>query len=605
MKKLINRYFFTSFYSARRIVLFLTFLIISVSLLLFFYFQQDTENSIRKSIFEQQQENQVDNAKALARNIKSDLDSIKSKLQGIALSKNLQLGDFNSNSTKDLLEKYYKELKTITPVDRIFISDKNGISRQNIVPVGEDPFLGKNFSHRDWVKETKDSLSPVFSKGFIGADGKYRIAITYPIMVNNSKGLEYLGLAGVVIPTIEFFKHYGNVFDIKSQYLIVLDKAGVHLIHPVEILLGKPFFGSFVQNFTGNNPTLNNHVKSVVTLGKESIATYKFRNEERLNTGFSIIIDGKPLYSIFLVTPTATIYSTINEIISKERNQMLSLIIGIVTSITFLIIFLTKLNVILDREVDKRTKELGKINQKLETANKQLQINDKIQKEFIHTAAHELRTPVQSITGFSELLTNQRGSIETFKFYIEIINKNAIRLQKLITRVLDITQIDSDSLILKKETFDLIQFTSEIIHDYQYKVKSEKKIDFDFQVYLDNTKNSSSPMYMTADRIRLHQVFTNLIDNALEFSKEGGKIIVKIEKSTTKNEVIVKIIDSGHGISQEIFPILFNKFVTRSKSGTGLGLYLSKKVIETHGGRIWAFNNINGLGATFSFSIPL
>ncbi|MDQ4072954.1 MAG: sensor histidine kinase [Thermoproteota archaeon] len=608
MKKTKNTYLRLHYRSAKKTVIIFTVIIILASFTLFFYFQIETETSIINSIFEQQEQIQKNTTRALAQHIQSDLNLIEAKLQGLANSRYLQEGDFSSNDTKNLLENYYSQINTTTPVDRIFLLDKNDTVRIGLAPKGYPTFAGIDFSYREWVLETKNTLSPVFSDSFEGRDGKNRIAITYPIVTNNSKVNNYIGMVTAVIPTSELFQFYGNIYNIESQYLGVLDSQLVQLVHPVSSFIGEPFFGDFTQNATGHNKALNNLIKTVVTTGQPASAKYEFTNGERLNTGHPIFLDGKQRYSVFVVTPTVSIYSKINDIIAKERLQMLSLIAGIIAAVTVLVIFLSKLNSILDREVRKRTEELEESNKKLVSANEQLQINDSLQKEFIHIAAHELRNPVQSILGFSDILQKQIGNTEKYKNSIDIINRNANRLKRLINRILDVTQIDNDLLDLSKDTFNLTELVSEIIKDYQNRIRKHDKpeLKVEFMVGSHDKANLDNDIIITADRMRITQVITNLLDNAIEFTEEeNGKITIHLEKSRASNEALVKVVDSGIGINQDILHVLFNKFSTRSTKGTGLGLYISKKIIEGHGGKIWAQNNKYGKGATFSFSLPL
>lgn len=244
---------------------------------------------------------------------------------------------------------------------------------------------------RRWVNQTKNTMSPIISDLFVGIDDKNRIAMTYPIITTNSSSY-YSGLVGVVITTNEFFNYYGNVYDTQSQYLSVLDDKGV-LVHPIASIVGKPFFGNFIQNLTGHNDILNSLVKTVMS-GAPSSAVYNLINNERLTTGYPVFIEGSPKYSVFVISPTSFIYSKINEIIDKERLQMFTLIIGIIAAVLLLILFLNRVNNTLDKSVKKRTKELEDTNRKLEIANRNVQIHDNMQKEFINIAAHELRNPV-------------------------------------------------------------------------------------------------------------------------------------------------------------------------------------------------------------------
>jgi signal transduction histidine kinase len=121
------------------------------------------------------------------------------------------------------------------------------------------------------------------------------------------------------------------------------------------------------------------------------------------------------------------------------------------------------------------------------------------------------------------------------------------------------------------------------------------------------TFSSKDDLFVMADRSRLYQVFANLLNNAIKFTKEGGIIDIIVQRNDDVNEEAeVSIKDIGVGIDPEIFPRLFTKFATKAEtSGTGLGLFISKGIVEAHGGRIWAGNNSDGKGATFAFSLPV
>ncbi|HYX56215.1 MAG TPA: HAMP domain-containing sensor histidine kinase [Nitrososphaeraceae archaeon] len=240
--------------------------------------------------------------------------------------------------------------------------------------------------------------------------------------------------------------------------------------------------------------------------------------------------------------------------------------------------------------------------EKLKEANEQLKVHDKMQKEFINIASHEMKTPTQAILGYSELLQTHPERREEI---IQAIQRNAARLRKLTSDLLDITRIESQSLRLNLERFNLNDFMSSVIRDCKSSLDSNN--DNIKLVY--NEPLSKGDLLIEADKGRLTQVISNLLDNAIKFTKKGTIFITSEKKD---NHVIVSVKDSGNGIHPEIFPRLFSKFATKSETGTGLGLFISKSIIEAHsGGKIWAENNntISGIkkekGATFSFSLPL
>ncbi|HEX5905186.1 MAG TPA: HAMP domain-containing sensor histidine kinase [Candidatus Nitrosocosmicus sp.] len=247
-------------------------------------------------------------------------------------------------------------------------------------------------------------------------------------------------------------------------------------------------------------------------------------------------------------------------------------------------------------------------NKKLETANKQLKEKDKMQREFINVAAHELRTPLQPILVLAELLSQGIKDNEQIHL-LDIISRNAKKLKKLSDDILDITKIESNTLSLNKEQFSLDMLILGIIKDFENHL-SHKQIKFEYNNLVNNCT-------LLADKNRISQVLSNLIGNSVKFIDGEGKISVTVEKkedhksnhikSKTKNNEMIFVIvkDNGKGIDKEIMPKLFAKFVTKSFQGTGLGLYISKKIIEAHGGSLSAENNPDGNGATFTFSLPL
>ena len=231
--------------------------------------------------------------------------------------------------------------------------------------------------------------------------------------------------------------------------------------------------------------------------------------------------------------------------------------------------------------------------QKLEEA-------DKIKDEFINVAAHELRTPIQPILGLADILRTKLRDGKQEKEYLDVIIRNAKRLQRLSEDILDITKIESKSLGLKKELFNLSEVLLNAIADSNNQIVKENK-DHHLRLQLVAPEED---IFMEADKGRINQVISNLLSNAIKFTGEGS-IILTLEKKDNNQEILVSIQDTGTGIHPEILPRLFTKFATKSEIGTGLGLFISKSIVEAHGGKIWAENNPGGNGTTFTFSLPL
>jgi two-component system, OmpR family, sensor histidine kinase VicK len=237
------------------------------------------------------------------------------------------------------------------------------------------------------------------------------------------------------------------------------------------------------------------------------------------------------------------------------------------------------------------------------TMYEQLKMHDKMQAEFINIASHELRTPTQAILSYSELLQRHPERKEEM---IKAINRNAERLQRLTEDILDVTRIESKALYLHKDQFNLNEILSNIVEDYKNNIeKNNSNVRL-----LYNEPSNEDDFLIEADRQRITQVISNILNNAIKFTEEKrGEINVTAEKEEMQEgngqEVVVTVKDRGSGIDREITSRLFNKFVTKSETGTGLGLFICKSIIEAHGGKIWAQNNTDGRGCTFAFSLPL
>ncbi|HET6800121.1 MAG TPA: ATP-binding protein [Nitrososphaeraceae archaeon] len=236
----------------------------------------------------------------------------------------------------------------------------------------------------------------------------------------------------------------------------------------------------------------------------------------------------------------------------------------------------------------------------------QLKAYNIMQRDFINIAAHELRTPIQPILGLSQVVSPKVGEEE--REHMRVIIRNAKRLQRLTENILDVTKIDNHSLNLQKERVNLIDLISRIVQDFRNQIDSPNLLlvcQFE-----EKQEDKNDLAFVRADKSRLIQVISNLLSNAIKFTKEGI-ISVNVEKQVKekekgiKQEAIITVKDMGVGIDPKLLDRLFSKFATKSFAGTGLGLFISKSIVEAHGGRIWAENNSDGRGATFIFTLPL
>ena len=384
---------------------------------------------------------------------------------------------------------------------------------------------------------------------------------------NNENKLSRLLLLYLIIVTL-----FSSVLAISSLYVIlpfsVIDNIPIH--RPLEIF------------------PLTLFVFSLYYFYKNGI--YKNKDVFFTSLAISIVFD---VFGQIIMSYSAQPFDTAHNIahVLKDASYFINIIGLALSSIEYNIGF---------RESNDRLKET---NELLTVQYEKVKESEKMQKEFINIAAHELRTPIQPILGLTEAIYSKVKD-EKQLLILEVIIRNAKRLKRLTDNLLDITKIESQSLLLKKEKLNLNILISEVLKDYVNKQRNQQKIKI---VYALKNKEDIN---IEADRDRLGQVIHNLLDNALKFTTQTQQmifvIIDKKNEGKEKEEVIVSVKDTGEGISNKILSKLFTKFATSDPtSGTGLGLYICKNIIEAHGGRIWAENNSGEKGAIFSFTLPI
>jgi signal transduction histidine kinase len=596
--------------------------IIAVSYGLFFYLQGIVERDFRDSLFEQQQARQIESTKSVAQHIEADLGSISARLALVASDPAITSGDLGGQGAGAALQDAYSKMSLPSTrhspgsqgpeaiIDGLFLVNSDGIIEQDVW-AASGSIVGTNVSSLGYALDDRSKLHPTFSTGYRGSDDKVRVAGTHPI---RSEAGEYLGMAVATMHTKPFFQHYGNIHDIGSQYMAVLDIDSVQLVHPVASLIGTPFFGEHTQNVTGRNEVLNTQIRQVMS-GSPGNSLYEFVNGERFNTGHPVFFGGEPTYFVFVITPTSAVYSTSDGILAAHRMGVFTVLAGTTGSIAVLIFLLARWNSGLNREVQSRTAEISlsnsqllRANSQLEESNRQLEIanekmiaineqlerNEKIQKEFINVAAHELRTPIQPILGLAEIMHTKTNDPEMLEI-IGTIERSARRLLHLSSDILDTARIEGQGLRLSKENLEINELLLRSAQDYLPQFQ-RKNLRLGFE--------PGEKAMVSADKVRIAQVMTNLLSNASKFTNEGS-VTLKVVRADQTGEVLVTLRDTGIGIDGDILPRLFTKFATKSEKGTGLGLFISRNIIEAHGGRMWASNNEDGKGATFGFSLPL
>jgi signal transduction histidine kinase len=476
----------------------------------------------------------------------------------------------------------------------------------------EQLYRGGNFSTLDTFQKTKETQSPYYSTAFVAIDKVQRLQIGYPILADAgtspTNGSSNTGgsstFRGTVIAAInidvlgKFLK--SQLIPNYNNTVGLLDRNGVILYSDNSTFVGKNIFSSEVQSAIPGDikDPFDNFVRDSLK-GNVGIGDFSTKGLTSTLAYEPVKVKGYDFAVLFVVAPHHIAGSAAALL---DQQQLFNVLVISAVGITAAGIAAIVLawNKRLSNVVAAKTSELTKSNEQLQQANEQLKVHDRLQKEFINIAAHELRTPVQPLVGCAELIESQfqdnKDTIEITRPEIEMIIRNAKRLERLSTDILEISRIESGSLVLNKEQFSLAYVIAQAVKD----ARAQHRIDHDeLQIIY-----HADDIFVYADKEKTTEVLMNLIGNALKFTKKGQVSIVT-SKDTDKGMAMITIKDTGPGIDSEIIPKLFEKFVTKSDKGTGIGLYVSKKIVEAHGGTISGQNNPDGIGATFRFTLPL
>ena len=575
-----------------------------------------TADEIKKIAEEDIKSNARIQAYDLSRILVHSLDSINSNLKVLTSSPFLFESDIDQ--VQNLL--YSAQSSTLNITDAYYWIDVNGriVTSSKIYQTDKANEI-LDTQNQPFFLNSKKTLTPFYSTSITskGSPSSF-LYISYPLIKqqilkyqNNTYNAKQI-FNGVLVAAISV-KSLGVFLQNEMTSSIIgnvglMDRDGVIIYARNQSLIGNNYVSNEFQSLIPND--LRESYNKIIKKGLEgkSLAEDLTYNGSAITLSYEpIVINGKYLWTLYVSFPHQ-LASNVGSLIAQQNNFS-TLIVVITGSVTFGIIYLIlSWNKRLEGEVNIRTGELKntnislmKSNELLEEANEQLKVHDKMQKEFINIAAHELRTPIMPILGEVEIIEEdldpKTKTVKVEEEQIQLIIRNAKRLDRLASDILDVTKIESNSLKLEKVYFNLDDILSNSIRDIQNQVSSG-------DIGTKNIKIFYEPVdiKVSGDKERINQVVSNLLSNALKFTDEG---FIKIKMENTNNSVMISVEDTGSGIHPEIFPRLFCKFATKSDKGTGLGLYISKNIIDAHGGRIWAQNNRSGIGATFFFSLPL
>jgi signal transduction histidine kinase len=481
--------------------------------------------------------------------------------------------------------------------------DKNGKMNwlSNINQSSYQKYKGVDLSYRQYFSIPRDNHTAYYSSLLESNDKVPRLYISYPVFNTTIKGSEGI-FTGVVVASMKA-NILGNTLQNQlipqfNSSVGLLDRKGIVLYSNTPSFIGKNVFGSEIQSSFSTLPqetktSLNNLIKTSLNGGKGSGEISAGGMKSTISYE-PVNVNGKHFLTLYIIAPH-NLASDVNILINQQKDISTIIIIAIASVAIGIALLVFLWNKRLMSTVDKRTAEL-------KTANEQLKIHDKMQKEFINIASHEIKTPTQALLGYSELLYKHP---EKREIIYDGISRNAMRLQRLTNDILDVTKIESQTLKINKEQFDLTGLISNVVEDFKNDIQ---KNDGDIKILY----KPDDHIILEADKGRLIQVLSNILNNAIKFSKKtGGKISITTAVQQMQNsnksdkKVLVSIKDNGAGIDPTIMPRLFTKFATKSESGIGLGLFISKSIIEAHGGLIWADNNSDGPGSSFYFLIPI
>lgn len=540
------------------------------------------------------------------------INSITNNLEALTNSVPLLYSD--NQTVKFLLNNAQDSTRELTSA--YYLLDSNGkvISWSNSSDSELQLQRDLDLSKMEYYLAPRNTKMPYYSTVNRSPSGD-KIFISFPILstsVDTARNTDTPNTTesfrGVIVSAIDVNRVGKFLQDRLSPELVsnvgLMDKNGIFLYARNESLIGKNFLSKDFQSTIPSNikSSYNDILKR--SLGPRAGAQDVSISDKTTTISYRpIIIDGKQLWTLYIGSPH-TLTSDVGLLIEQQKNfsTMVVIIIGaIAIGIAFIILSWNKR---LKTSVMNRTLELKRANDSLiesnrllEAANEQLKVHDRMQKEFINVAAHELRTPIMPILGDAQYIERQFDNddprIQIEKDQVSSLIRNAKRLDRLASDILDVTRIESKSLKLNKEKFNLKDIVLSNLADI-------KRFEYEGSGFPD-IKYTPKDIIVNADKGRLSQVIANLLSNAIKFTDKG---VITIRTCESEGEVIVSIRDSGSGIDPEIFPKLFSKFITKSDRGTGLGLFISKSIIESHGGKIWAENNRFEPGATFYFSLP-
>ena len=546
-----------------RILDMLIIVVIVVSFSLVLYSYEEAEKNLKAILLKNQIELQYSANKAVKMSIESDLSLLTHELHDIAQYYQINPYSINEES-KTVIRQHLEEISKIIPTGKFFETNKD-FKIIHSLPEDENSLDDLDLSSQPYVQEIKQTMKPSFSSGTVGLDGSFYITVAYPIIDRN----DLQGIVGIMFDPSQFFNRHGNISDINSEYLMIIDSDARFVAAPKNPLIdvvGKKLYDDDVQQFLHHDQNMINLFGDMMSGNTTKYSITKTDLGEAISTGMPVRVDGKIEYYALIVTNTGSVYSDAESVLQTNRLVLISLAAALVVGITLFAISRDKLF--------KKEAEIIQIKKDLEiTEYKSKSVKLTAIGELAARIAHDLRNPLSVIRATSEILQMQNKELaerekETFEK-----QKNAIdRMSHQIAEVLDFVRskpVTKQPVAFSKMLANVLNNMS--IPKYVKVIRPDKDL------------------VLMCDPPQIEVVIANLLRNAIDAVGNDGIVSIKLSEDETHH--IVSIEDTGPGIPDENLQKIFEPLFTTKQRGTGLGLASCKNIVGQHNGIIIAENN--------------
>ena len=514
------------------------------------------EENIKSTIIKNQVEIQEIITKSISKNINSELEIIIFELALLADSGELQ-NDLGTEESNKLIGQTFNRLNSISPTAQILALDED-FKVLSQASKNHNSFVGATVKGLPELISSEENRTKSESKILSINTSLFdepEIAITIPIV--NKETNVYKGLLLVTFPSSEFFKRHGNIYDVESQFLMVMDENNVLLIHPNMENVGKNFFEDEIQQDISHNSLLNEHILHVL---KGNLSTVIFTLDdnigERINSAIPVNVNGKNEFVFGVVTPTQSINQEIDEIIFFTKIQTIFLLMS---TIVVLLVFMLK------RSQSFKKEKLTVIGQ------------------LSSNIAHDIRNPLGTIKNAGVIIEKENDS------HNEVISRELNRINLSVRRISH--QIE--------EVLNYVRTTPTILKPHSINQTIQEAIDtLDIPSYI-KIKMPKNDVTIDIDHEKILIVFVNIILNAIQsIGKDEGHVTIDIRE--TSSNVNIEFENSGPNIQTKDLKHIFDTLFTTKLEGTGLGLSSCKNIIEQHKGTIHVVTN----PVMFSIKLP-